>query len=146
MCIDGAPLLRPYAETRKSSIMSCSSVTYAAASPPTWSIPDEEAGLSTESVSVQQTCEMTELKNGCGETTNVAFFNRQNRVTITGRGIAGGSYDSVGVSLTLANAAIFTGTHIVGTLFLTSIQHALNQGQFAQCTLEAMAWDAISGS
>jgi hypothetical protein len=111
--------------------------------PPTWGVPDEEQGLKTESVSLTLTSDRKELKNGCGETTNVAFYNRRSDVEIVGYGLPGASIDDVGDTITLANAAVFAGELLVGTLYITELSVNLSNENYVQTNIKATAWDGI---
>lgn len=123
--------------------MACSATVNIGSTPPTWGVPDEEQGLRTESVSLTLTSDRKELKNGCGETVNVAFYNRRNDVEIVGYGVPGTSIDDVGDTVTLANAAVFTGELLVGTLYITEIGVNLSNENYVQTNLKLQAWDGI---
>jgi hypothetical protein len=108
-----------------------------------WGVPDEELSLKTQSVSFTLSSDLKEIRNGCGEVCNAAFYNRGNEVEITGYGAPGTSNDDVGDTVVLANAAVFSGELIVGTLYITKIQVTLSNEDYIQTVVSLKSWDAI---
>jgi hypothetical protein len=113
-----------------------------AASPPAFGIAAEELGLKTQSVKVSLKSDIAELRDSCGNVVNAAFYNRQNDATIEGYGISGGTKDDVSDTVTLANAAVFTGSLLVGTLFITQIDTELTNTGFVKTTVTAKSWES----
>lgn len=118
-----------------------------AASPPQFGIPTEELSLKTESVSLTLKADAKELKNGCGEVTNVAFYNRTNEVEIVGYGVAditSTPTNNIGEVVALGNAALFTGALLVGTLYITEVNVALANEDYIKSTVKLMSWDGMA--
>jgi len=71
------------------------------------------------------------------------MYNRQNDVTIEGYGVSGGSADDVGNSVTLANAAKFTGSLLLGAVFITQIDTELTNTGYIKTTVTAKTWEGM---
>lgn len=112
--------------------------------PPIFGIPAAEQGLRTQSLTVVSKSDLKEVADHTGEVTAAAFYNRKNDVTIVGAGIAGTGIDSPGEALTLANAATFTGTLVVGALYVQEVETALKNDDFVMTTIKAVGWDALA--
>jgi len=123
--------------------MACALLVSVGSSPPIFGVPDEELALKTQSVTFTLDSDLKEIKNGCGETCNAAFYNRNNSVQVTGYGVVGTTADDVGDIVTLANAAVFAGELIVGTLYIKKIQVSLNNEDYVQTTVDLVGWDGI---
>ncbi len=119
-------------------------VTPIGSSPPGFSIPADECGLSTQSLKLTRSAEMKELKGNFGHVINVAFYNFTGEIETE---VAGAySATDVGAALALAasNDSVFASNLLVGMPYITEVTVTLSNEDYYRTTLKRKAWAAIT--
>ena len=113
-------------------------------SPTGFGIPNEELSLKTQSVKAKTTSDAKELRNACGEVAQVSLYNRMTEYEISGYGILGSTQDDVGLTFTLANAAVVAAGHGIGAIHIMEFETVLSNEDHYLTNVKAKSWDAIT--
>lgn len=109
--------------------MACSGVVGSALA---FGVPNAEASLTTQSVSITKKIDKKEGKNECGVTVSVAYYNQTTEVTVEGLGIS---------SATLgATLSITTGSN---TIYVEEVTIAYGNEEFTKSTVKGTRYHGI---
>jgi hypothetical protein len=106
---------------------------------PPFGIPEEEAGLYTQSIKVNHKKDKKELRNRFGNVFAVAHYNKTSEVEIEGTVKANFSLD-VGGAFTLANTI---NPVVVGKLNIDEISLDVSNEDFHKVSIKGIAYEKI---
>lgn len=102
-----------------------------------WGMPNEEASLATQSVSVTNKSDKKEVRDAQGYISTVAFYNQTSEISIEGYGDALGL--TIGTSLSVNSSS----SDIVSTVYIDEVTLDYSNEDFTKSSISATAYSGI---